>query len=175
MERGPPKCPHCRHGPPWYLNNHDESTTGRLKTDDFIHPPPCYQLYKSCSWKVADKTNAVISPARLWSGFLAEAPIIYSKQKKKKRKIWSGANLYWHPGLSSETPSLLKSLKDSENTSIPCSQLWRNHYSKSVNCDYNISGSLPRLLLYNLWPTLCAFSKLHKFIHSIWERWNKCT
>lgn len=37
---------------------------------------------KSCSWKMADKTNVVISPARLWSGFLAEVVIIYSKKER---------------------------------------------------------------------------------------------
>lgn len=37
---------------------------------------------KSCSWKMADKTNVAISPARLWSGFLAEVVIIYSKKER---------------------------------------------------------------------------------------------
>lgn len=45
-------------------------------------PQHCYQLYKSCNWKVADKTNVVISPAMLWSGFLAEAVTIYLKKER---------------------------------------------------------------------------------------------
>lgn len=40
---------------------------------------------------MADKTNVVISPARLWSGFLAEAAIIYSKKERSDQvQISSG-------------------------------------------------------------------------------------
>lgn len=53
---------------------------------------------------MADKTNVVISPARLWSGFLAEAAIIYSKKERSDQVQISIGTL----AEAQKPPSLIK-------------------------------------------------------------------
>lgn len=56
---------------------------------------------------MADKTNVLISPAMLWSGFLAEAAIKYSKKERYDQVQIPIGTLAW----AQIPPSLIKSLK----------------------------------------------------------------
>lgn len=53
---------------------------------------------------MADKTNVLISPAMLWSGFLAEAAIKYSKKERYDQVQIPIGTLAW----AQIPPSLIK-------------------------------------------------------------------
>lgn len=55
---------------------------GGLEADDFMHPHPVISFIRALAGKWLIKPNVVISPAMLWSGFLAEVAIIYSKKER---------------------------------------------------------------------------------------------